>query len=254
MGLRECRDLRGRPELRGGLHDLLNYAVAEDDHTIVMKDGARLAAFECLGPDLNSASVEELDAHRALANRALIRLDENFAYQADFTRYPGADYPKRAFPDPVSSMIGHEGALHYAQEGRHYESRTVFSLACRKISEAQSKLAGVFASGAGGRDRDREREWFKQQLQEFADAMSPVWKLMPLDLSALLSHITSCINGRICQVKAPRGPVPLDAVLGNQEFITGSEPRIGGGDIHVLSPHGPPPRRHAELPAVLAQP
>src|SRR5260370_28175358 len=114
MGLRECRDLRGRPELRGGLHDLLNYAVAEDDHTIVMKDGARLAAFGCLGPDLNSASVEELDAHRALAHRALIRLDESFAYQADFIRYPSAVYPKRAFPHPVSSIIGHDVTLLYA--------------------------------------------------------------------------------------------------------------------------------------------
>src|SRR6266852_4472861 len=150
MLFREFRDLRRKPDLGRGLPGLLNYAFAEDDHAIVMKDGARLAAFECLGPDLNSASVEELDAHRALANRALIRLDENFAYQADFIRYPSADYPKRAFPDAVSSMIGHEGALHYAQEGRHYESRTVFSIACRKISEAQSKLGGVFISGAGG--------------------------------------------------------------------------------------------------------
>jgi type IV secretion system protein VirB4 len=253
MLFKEFRDLTRKPDLGRGLPDLLNYAFAEDDHTIVMKDGARLAAFECLGPDLNSASVEELDAHRALANRALIRLDESFAYQADFIRYPSADYPKRAFPDPVSSMIGHEGALHYAQEGRHYESRTVFSIACRKISEAQSKLGGVFISGASGRDRDRERDWFKQQLQEFADAMSPVWKLMPLDMSALLSHITSCINGRVCQVKAPRGPVPLDAVLGNQEFITGSEPRIGGRHIRVISLAGLPPFSHAELAAFLGE-
>ena len=68
---------------RRGLPDLLNFAFAEDDYTIVMKDGARLVAFECHGPDLNSASPEELDAHRALANRAFMRLDEGFAYQVD---------------------------------------------------------------------------------------------------------------------------------------------------------------------------
>ena len=49
---------------RQGLPDLLNYGFAEDDHTIVTKDGARLVAFECHGPDLNSASTAELDAHR----------------------------------------------------------------------------------------------------------------------------------------------------------------------------------------------
>ena len=102
-------------------------------------------------------------------------------------------------------MIGHEAALHYAQEGNHFETRCVLTIACRRTSPVQTRLGGAFISGApDGGDREREREWFKQQLQEFVDAISPVWKLAPLDLSALLSHITSCINGRMCQVKAPR--------------------------------------------------
>ena len=114
MFFKEFRDLRRKRDRRRGLPDLLNYAIAEDDYTIVMKDGARLVAFECHAPDLNSASPEELDAHRALGNRALIRLDEGFAYQFDHIRYPSAPRAKRTFADPASSMIDHEGALHYA--------------------------------------------------------------------------------------------------------------------------------------------
>ena len=41
---KEFRDLRRKPETGQGLPDLLNYAFAEDDQTIIMKDGARLAA------------------------------------------------------------------------------------------------------------------------------------------------------------------------------------------------------------------
>ena len=109
MLFKEFRDLRRKPDLRRGLHDLFNFAYAEDPYTIMMKDGARLSAFACAGPDLNSASAEELDAHRALANRALIRLDESFAWQIDYIRHPSAPRPKRAFPDPVGQLIGHEG-------------------------------------------------------------------------------------------------------------------------------------------------
>jgi len=105
MFLKEFRDLRRKADRRRGLPDLLNFGFAEDDYTIVMKDGARLVAFECLAPDLNSASPEELDAHRSFANRAFIRLDDGFAYQVDLIRYPSAERPKRAFPDPVSSLI-----------------------------------------------------------------------------------------------------------------------------------------------------
>ena len=121
---------------------------------------------------------------------------------------PAANILDGTFADPVSAMIGHEAALHYAQEGNHYETRCVLTIACRRTSAVETRLGGTFISGAGGADREREREWFKQQLQEFVDAISPVWKLTPLDLSALLSHITSCINGRMCQVKAPAASGP----------------------------------------------
>ena len=78
MFLKEFKDLRRKRGRLLGLPDQLNYAIPIDDYTIAMKDGAFLSAFECSGLDLNSASVEELDAHRAQANRALARLDDGF--------------------------------------------------------------------------------------------------------------------------------------------------------------------------------
>jgi type IV secretion system protein VirB4 len=253
MFFKEFKDLRRKVDRRLGLPDLFNYAFAEDDYTIVTKDGARLVAFECYGSDLNSASPAELDAHRALANRAFARFDDGFAYQVDLMRYASADHPERAFADPVSAMLGHEAALHYAHEGNHFESRCVLSIACRRSSMVQSRLGGAFISGMLGDGAEREREWLKQQLQEFVAAVAPVWKLIPLDLSPHLSHITSCINGRMCQVRAPRHPAPLDAVLGNQDFVPGFKPRVGGRHIRVISLAGFPSFSHAELALFLAE-
>ena len=254
MFFKEFKDLRRKADRRRGLPDLLNYAFIEDDHTIVTKDGARLVAFECLGADLNSASTAELDAHRDLANRAFARFDDGFAWQIDLLRYPSGDYPQRVFADPVSGMLGHEAAVHFAQEGNHYETRCVLTIACRRTSAVQTRFGNAFlADVAPDAERDREREWFQQQLQEFADAISPVWKLVPLDMSALLSHITSCINGRMCQVRAPRHPVPLDAVLGNQDFVPGFKPRIGGRHLRVIALAGFPAFSHAELAVTLAE-
>jgi type IV secretion system protein VirB4 len=151
-------------------------------------------------------------------------------------------------------MIDHEGALLYAQEGRHYESRTILSIAWRPPSDAQSRVGRAFVSGVPTEShRDRQREWFNQQLHEFADAIHPVWKLAPQPLDAMLSNLTTFINGCVCRLKAPRGIVPLDAVLANQDFIPGFKPRIGGRHIRVVALSGFPSFSHAELATMLSE-
>jgi type IV secretion/conjugal transfer VirB4 family ATPase len=254
MFFKEFSDLRRKPDRRLGLPDLLNFAFAVDDRVIAMKDGALLPAFECAGLDLNSAGAEELDAHRALANRALAARDDGFMYNIDLIRYPSVDYPQRSFPDAVSATLDHERALHYAAEGRHFETRCVLTVTWRPPSDAQTKMAGLFLSGAPRRiDHRRQVEWFKQQLREFADAIAPVWKLTPLDLPALLSHLTGCVNGRMSNIAAPTGLVLLDGVLGNQDFITGFKPRIGGRHIRVVALAGFPPFSWADMAAFLSE-
>src|SRR5579863_1439199 len=119
MILKEFRDLRRRKDRRRGLPDQLNYAIPINDSTIALKDGSFLSAFECAGLDLNSASVEELDAHRAQANRALARLDDGFMYNVDLIRHPSVDYPGRTFTDPVSATLDREREIQYSAEGKH---------------------------------------------------------------------------------------------------------------------------------------
>jgi type IV secretion system protein TrbE len=251
---KEFKDLRRKPDRRRSLPDLLNFAFTEDEHTIIMKDGARIRMFGCVGPDLNSASAEELDAHRGHANRALRPLDEEFAYQVDFIRYASADRPRRLFPDPVSSLIDHEGALHYEQEGRHHESRTIMTVTWRPPSTAQHQLGRTFISdGAPAADRERERDYLGQRLADLRSAMTPVWDMEPLDIGGMLSYITTCINGQMSRIIPPRGSVPLDAILGNQDFVPGFKPRIGGRHIRVISLAGFPHHSHAELTTFLAE-
>ena len=254
MLFKEFIDLRRKPSKLLGLPDQLNYAIPVNDRTIALKDGAFLSAFECSGLDLNSASAEELDAHRAQANRALARLDDGFMYNVDLIRYPSVDYPRRIFADPVSAMLDREREVQYSAEGRHFETRCVLTITYRPPADVQTKIAGLFLSGAPTRvDWRRQLDWFEQRLREFDDAINPVWKLTPLGLPTLLSHLTSCINGRMTRIGEPRSPIHLDAVLGNQDFIAGFKPRISGRHIRVVALSGFPPFSYAEMAAFLSE-
>ena len=254
MLFREFRESRRKRSKLLGLPDQLNYAIPVNDHTIALKDGAFLSAFECSGLDLNSASAEELDAHRAQANRALARLDDGFMYNVDLVRHPSVEYPARTFPDPVSAMLDREREVQYSAEGHHFETKCVLTITYRPPADVQTKIAGVFLSG-GPKQTDwrRQLDWFKQRLREFEDAISPVWKLTPLGLPALLSHLAGCINGRDCEIAAPRSPIFLDAILGNQDFIAGFKPRIGVRHIRVVALSGFPPFSYAEMAAFLSE-
>src|SRR5215467_9376556 len=203
MFFKEFKHLRRRRDPRLSLADQLNYAFPVDDCTIALKDGAFLSAFDCMGLDLNSASSEELDAHRTRANRALARLDDGFMYNVDLIRYPSVDYPSRSFPDAVSATVDKERGVQYSTEGQHFETRCVLTITYRPPPDVQTRVAGIFVSGTPYRNHwRRQLAWFSQKLREFEDAISPVWKLMPLGTDALLSHLATCINGRICGLSA----------------------------------------------------
>ena len=254
MLLKEFTDLRHKRSKLLGLPDQLNFAISVDDCTIALKDGAFLSTFECAGLDLNSASTEELDAHRAQANRALARLDDGFMYNVDLIRHPSVEYPVRTFPEPVSATLDREREVHYSAEGQHFETTCVLTITYRPPADVQTKIAGVFLSGASKQvDWQRQLEWFKQRLREFADAIGSVWKLTPLEMPALLSHLATCIIGRTREIVAPRPPIFLDAVLGNQDFIAGFKPRIGGRHIRVVALSGFPPFSYAEMAAFLSE-
>jgi type IV secretion system protein VirB4 len=254
MIFKEFRDLRRRKDRRRGLPDQLNYALAVDDHTIAMKDGSFLAAFGCAGLDLNSAIIEELDAHRSQANRALARLDDGFMYNVDLIRYPSVDYPVRTFPDPVSTALEREREIQYSTEGSHLETRCVLAITYRPPTENETRVAGVFVSGAANRpDWRRQLDWYQEKLREFADAVSPVWKLTPLSLRELLSYLATCINGKITDILPPSTPTYLDAVIGNQDLIAGFRPRIGGRHLRVVALAGFPPFSYAEMATFLGE-
>lgn len=254
MFFKEFRDLRRKTDRRFALPDLLNYAIPIDRETIALKDGAFLTAFECSGLDLNSASTEELDAHRSQANRAFARLDDGFMYNVDLIRHPSVGYPVRTFPDPVSAIIDREREVQYSIEGAHFESRCVLAITYRPPPDLQARATSLFFSGAPVRiNWRRQLDFFKQRVREFLDAIAPIWKMSALDLDALLSHLSTCIHGEMRRITAPRSAVFLDAILGNQDFITGFKPRIGSRHIRVIALAGFPPYSYAEMATFLGE-
>src|SRR5207247_8894069 len=108
-----------------GLADLLNYAALVDEGTCLLKDGAFLAAWSYAGPDMESASHEELAVLSSQVNSALTRLGNGWMLHVDAIRQPSVGYPEvGAFPDPTTRLIDAERRSQYMAEWAPYESRS----------------------------------------------------------------------------------------------------------------------------------
>ncbi len=226
-----------------GLADLANYAALVDEGVCLLKDGGFLAAWTYMGPDLESASHEELAVLSSQVNAALVRLGNGWMLHVDAIRRPSMGYPEGgAFPDPTTRLIDDERRERYTAEGTHFESAYYLALTYRPPAEIENRVSALFVEGDGeGRQGwNQILEIFGKTVTDIEDALSSRLTLARLDSTALLTYLHTCITGLRHEVRVPAIPMYLDAVLATQDLVGGFRPRIGDRHLRVLAVMGFP--------------
>ena len=91
-----------------GLADLLLYDALIDDGILLLQDGALLAGWSFRGPDLASATHEEMAALSARLS-SILRLGSGWMIQCDAIRSLAPGYPEEGhFPDLATRLIDAE--------------------------------------------------------------------------------------------------------------------------------------------------
>jgi len=94
---KEFRNLQRKSDRLGGFADLLNYAALIDPGIALLKDGSLLAGWRYGGPDLNSASPEEMTALVHQVNAGLARSGDGWMMNVDLIRKRVSAIPSRSF-------------------------------------------------------------------------------------------------------------------------------------------------------------
>ncbi|HNR78196.1 MAG TPA: conjugal transfer protein TrbE, partial [Parvularculaceae bacterium] len=84
------------------LADYLPWAALVAPGVVLNKDGALQRTVRYRGPDLESASPEELLSYTARINNVLRRLRSGWVLHFEADRVPAADYPTSEWPCPLS--------------------------------------------------------------------------------------------------------------------------------------------------------
>lgn len=227
-----------------GLPDLLLYATMIDDGILLLQDGALMATWRYAGPDLGSATHEEM---AALAERlnSVLKLGSGWLVHCDAIRCEVNEYAKQgAFPDSVTSLIDDERRAQFNAEGRHYESTYYISLTYLPPMQSEEKVKGFLFQG-GVADNKSAGEtaliYFKDRLGLFHDVLSSQVRVERLlghrvvgDDGAetewiscdLTRYVRRCVTGEDYPFILPAIPVFLHDLIGCVSFKTGIEPMV----------------------------
>ena len=221
-----------------GLPDLLPWAALIDNGIVLTKSGGFMAGFDFRGPDLDSATKEELGAVAARINASLA-LDDGWTLNVDAIRRRSPGYPENnAFPDRTTRLLDECRQLAHEGDAAGFESGYVMILTWHPDPDTAAKTEMLFVDGAakvGVAGRALQR--FKTVITDIESRLSGTLKIRRLvDMihpetgavrSELLAHLASCV------ALEPRAkfvmsqvPMYLDSVIGQHDFVTGFEPRI----------------------------
>jgi type IV secretion system protein TrbE len=246
--LERLREHRSRPQ---GLPDLLGWLHLIAPGTLLQKNGSFLTAWRYRGPDLASATPEELDNLARHLNDALLPYGDGWMFHVDFIRRPAAGYaPPGAFPDPVTRAIDEERRAAYESSHAHFVSESFLAATYLPPREIYSRMARLFVQGRsrGSSAWASLHSTFEEQAAQLERRLSTQLKISRLTSAELLTHLHGCLTGLDHPVVPPRSGAYVDSLLADRSLVGGWSPRIGDRELRLVALHSFP---HESFPGIL---
>jgi type IV secretion system protein VirB4 len=225
-----------------GFSDLLLFQTLVSESVMEMKNGSLLAGYWYEGPDLESATKEEVEALSAYISRALMRLGRGWMLHVEMIRKPAEGYPSGSFMEPTNMLIDLERHYFYREEGKHFETKiALFFTYLPPLIEQSGRVKKLLAFMLGENEDDyrddgeKNLEHFEDKLSELEASLTASRQIRlkrmgcsPVELddgetvmnAELLQALNHIINGRWHPVRVP-GPAPtyLDTLLARDLLV-----------------------------------
>ncbi len=248
------------------LEDFLPWGFLVAPGVILNKDGSFQKSARFRGPDVRSATPEELISFTARANNVFKRLGSGWALYIEAERREIRDYPSGDFADDASRLVDAERAAQFEQAGAQFETIHHITLQWAPPADATRRASAFFfeidqANDEGEPTKKKDRaeriaaakaadtRFAKEALDHFERTAS--WALglfegLTVDFHALgddetLTYLKRTISPKPHKVRAPASAAFLDGLLCDAALVGGAAPVLGGKHLRVLTIKGFPP-------------
>ena len=226
-----------------GLADYLPWAGLVAPGVVLNKDGAFQRSARFRGPDLESATPNELVTASARLNNALRRLGSGWALFVEAQRAVAVPTPASVFPEALSSLIERERRAAFQTAGTHFESFYYLTLLYLPPSESRHQARSMIleSDSPQGVDWREELDRFKTQTDRFALLLASVMpEIEWLTDDETLTYLHSGISTKAQAVAKPDVCFYVDALLADEALTGGLSPMLGRHHVQVLTVRGFP--------------
>ncbi|MCD6048377.1 MAG: conjugal transfer protein trbe [Gammaproteobacteria bacterium] len=234
------------------LADVLPWAAIVAPGIILNKDGSLQRTCRFRGPDLESASEEQMTSAMARLNNVLRRLTAGWAVYVEARREPlVCTMPDANFPDKLSLLIDLEHHKRFTDTSLNFHSQYFLTLQYLPDTQLQKSLWRNFIQQS-----ENLQQAESASLQEFIDQTERIFNILHeqcfeasfLSDEETLCYLHSTVSNRNHPIKVPEVPIDLDFLLSDTPLTGGLEPLLGDEYLKTITIIGFPA---ASTPAIL---
>ena len=273
-GLKSARRTKEHRSDAPSVADLINYAAVTANGIITLKTGAYLAGWIYRGEDNASATDIQREQVSAVINREFSKMASGWMIHVDAIRRPAPSYTDPSlndFPDAVTGAIEEERRRTFERFGALYEGAFILTVTYQPPLLAETKFVDMmFDDDAPAMDAqaysNKQHYEFERRVKSLEENFSSILKMERLrghkleqeDGSQiieddLLSYLQFCISGIAHPMQMPPCPMYLDSILGGQDFVPGTVPKIGKKFIQIVAITGFPSKSAPGILSDLAE-
>lgn len=233
--MRFLDEYRRRPAV---LADHLPWAALVAPGVVLNKDGAFLAGVAFRGPDLESATEDELMAVRARLNNALRRLGAGWCLHVEACRRPADPYAASDVPIAAAWLVDAERQAAFARAEPAFETDYRLALTWLPPADETRRLERALFDGLSqtGRDWRLALEAFQREAAAVLDLLADALpEARPLGDGELLSWLHAAVSSGAHPIDPAHTPAFLDASLADAPLTGGIAPRLGDQWLKMVS-------------------
>jgi type IV secretion system protein VirB4 len=200
---------------------------------IRLRGGGTLLGYDTSGPGHETSSDLEVSSACQRFGASLRQFGTGDFIHLVAHRIYATDYPDRPFPNRATYLVDRERAEAY-RAAKYLRTISALYIANQDESAIINALKALFFASTEHQMRGTVQDQthrFLHRCEQWEDAVGSTLGPRRKNNLELFRGLILAVNGTLYDAPMPRAGVPLNHILGQQDFIGGSTPKMG--ELHI---------------------